>query len=302
MGGNDRIHYLKELDYKQCLSIFARHALGEDNFDAHPCLKEVGEKIVKRCNGLPLVAKVLGGLLRGKHGFEDWKFILNKMLNLQEVKSEILPTLMLSYHHLPSHLKQCFAYCAVFPKDYEFDKEELVLLWMAEGLLREENQLEEIGQRYFLELLSRSFFQQSTKNKLRFVMHDLIHDLAEFVAGRTCYNLDLQDMSEVNKKFEVNFGKVRYLSFCPCLFDISKRFEVLNEMKSLRMFMPTNSVFGGSYLAKTVVLDWIPKLRCLRVLSLESYKIRKLPNSMGDLKYLKYLNFSRTEIKSLPNP
>ncbi|GKV45222.1 hypothetical protein SLEP1_g52330 [Rubroshorea leprosula] len=300
MGGNDRIHYLKELDYKQCLSIFAQHALGEDNFNAHPCLKEVGEEIVKRCNGSPLVAKVLGGLLRGKHGFEDWKFILNKMLNLQEVKSEILPSLMLSYHHLPSHLKQCFAYCAVFPKHYEFDKEELVLLWMAEGLLREENQLEEIGQRYFLELLSRSFFQQSTKNKLRYVMHDLIHDLAEFVAGRTCYNLDLEDMSEVNKKFEVNFGKVRYLSFYPRYCDISKRFEVLNEMKSLRMFIPTNSGFGGSHLAKTVVLDWIPKLRCLRVLSLDGYRIGELPNSMGDLKHLKYLNFSGTEIKSLP--
>ncbi|GKV52182.1 hypothetical protein SLEP1_g58773 [Rubroshorea leprosula] len=154
MGGKDKIHQLKELEFEQCLPILARHALGEENFDAHPSLKEVGEEIVKRCNGLPLVAKVLGGLLCGKPEVEDWRYILNnKMLNLQVGKNRILPPLMLSYHDLPSYLKQCFACCALFPKDYPFKEDELVMLWMAEGLLQqqpgEQNRLEEIGHQYF---------------------------------------------------------------------------------------------------------------------------------------------------------
>ncbi|GKV45207.1 hypothetical protein SLEP1_g52315 [Rubroshorea leprosula] len=304
MGGNDRIHYLKELDYKQCLSIFARHALGEDNFDAHPCLKEVGEEIVKRCNGSPLVAKVLGGLLRRKHGFEDWKFILNKMLNLQEVKSEILPSLMLSYHHLPSHLKQCFSYCAVFPKDYEFDKEELVLLWMAEGLLREENQLEEIGQRYFLELLSRSFFQQSTKNKLRYVMHDLIHDLAEFVAGRTCYNLDLEDMSE-------NFSQLKGELSILDLHNVSHAHDAkkasLDKIDGLDwLLLQWTSEFGNSRNEDKVmeVLSWLKPHLKLKSLSIICYGGKEFPSwiscpSFSNLSYLKLCQCRRST--SLPS-
>ncbi|KAH9783145.1 hypothetical protein KPL71_009192 [Citrus sinensis] len=55
---------LKELSNDDCLSVFSPHSLGEKDFSTHPSLKEIGEKIVKKCNGLPLVAKSLGGLLR----------------------------------------------------------------------------------------------------------------------------------------------------------------------------------------------------------------------------------------------
>ncbi|KAJ9190575.1 hypothetical protein P3X46_001762 [Hevea brasiliensis] len=76
----------------------------------------------------------MGGLLRSKRDVEEWEKVLNnKLWNLSN--DNILPALRLSYHYLPSHLKQCFAFCAIFPKDYHFKKQELVLLWMAEGYL-----------------------------------------------------------------------------------------------------------------------------------------------------------------------
>ncbi|WKA02056.1 hypothetical protein VitviT2T_020295 [Vitis vinifera] len=140
---------LQELSYDDCLSLFTRHALGARNFDAYPHLKEVGEEIVRRCKGLPLAAKALGGMLRNQLNRRAWEDILtSKIWDLPEEKSHILPALKLSYHHLPSHLKRCFAYCSIFPKDYEFDKDELILLWMAEGFLQQtkgENQPEKLG-------------------------------------------------------------------------------------------------------------------------------------------------------------
>ncbi|GLT96359.1 hypothetical protein SLE2022_139850 [Rubroshorea leprosula] len=296
MRGKSKAHHLKLLKDEECLSIFAQCALGADNFNAYPSLKEVGEKIVKKCKGLPLAAKVLGGLLCDELDHSTWEHILrSEIWELQENESSILPALRLSYYYLPLYLKPCFAYCTVFPKDYEFDKNELVLLWMAMGLLPKQNS-EEDGHRYFNELVSRTFFERSSREESRYVMHDLIHDLAQFVVGKTSFNLE--NLWEANKKSEVNFEKVRHLSFNPGEYDISKKFKVLKQMKSLRTFIPIH--WDQCYISNTVVHDWLPKLQCLRALSLQNYFIWKLPDSIGDLKCLKYLNLSGTPIESLP--
>lgn len=97
--------------------VFTQNAFGTSNFDSYPMFKELGEGILKRCKGLPLAAKVLGGLLRFKVNPDEWEAVLNSnMWDLPEEKCDILPTIRLSYLHLPPHLKQCFAYCSIFPK------------------------------------------------------------------------------------------------------------------------------------------------------------------------------------------
>jgi hypothetical protein len=177
---------LKELSNDVCLSILAHHALGTRDINVHLNLKDIGEGIVGRCKGSPLAVKALGGVLRNKMEPGEWKDVLkSKIWDLPEVESEIEPTLMLSYHNLPSHSKRCFMYCSVLRKDYEFKERQLVLLWMAKDLLQprdERKQIEDLGNEYFHNLLSRSFFQQSFKDELRFLMHDLINDLAQRVA------------------------------------------------------------------------------------------------------------------------
>ncbi|KAL3644228.1 hypothetical protein CASFOL_012160 [Castilleja foliolosa] len=184
-------YHMKLLTNNNCLSLLAQHA--RISFDDNPELREVGLGLAKKCKGLPLAAKALGGLLRSKETKEEWVKVLNsKIWDLPE-QNNILPILRLSYHHLPFHLKHLFAYCSIFPKDYEFDKNELVLLWMGEGFLEQPNsrvRKEELGLEYFNELLSRSFFQRLSSSDSRFVMHDLINDVAQFVAGSTCYRLD----------------------------------------------------------------------------------------------------------------
>ncbi|GLT39630.1 hypothetical protein SLA2020_138120 [Shorea laevis] len=298
------VYHLQALSDDACLSLFARHALGASNFDGHQSLKGVGEEIVKKCKGLPLAAKTLGGLLRGKVNYDEWEDMLrSKIWDIPEERGGIIPDLKLSYHHLPSHLKQCFAYCAIFPKDYEFDKNELVLLWMAEGLIgqaTEEKQLWDKGLAYFHDLLSRSFFQRSNSNKTLFVMHDLINDLAQFVAGELCFHIE----DNCGDKLPASITNLRHLSFNRRQYDILKRFEVFDPAKSLRTFIAlpidTSSSTACCYLSNDVLQELVAELRYLRVLCLSGYCMYKLPDSIGHLEHLRYLNLSYTTIKQLP--
>ncbi|KAK3030307.1 hypothetical protein RJ639_039310 [Escallonia herrerae] len=59
-------YHLDKLGNEEICSILAHHARGWQNFNAHPGFKETGEAIAKKCKGLPLAAKSLGGLLRTK--------------------------------------------------------------------------------------------------------------------------------------------------------------------------------------------------------------------------------------------
>ncbi|XP_059653262.1 putative disease resistance RPP13-like protein 1 [Cornus florida] len=297
---------LKKLSDADSQSLFAQYALGRTNFDAHPNLKVIGEKIVKKCEGLPLAAKTLGGLLRTELDEKRWEDILHSEIwELPQEKSNILPALRLSYFHLPAHLKQCFAYCSIFPKDYEFDKDELILLWMAEGLLqlkKGKKWMEDFGEECFDDLLSRSFFQQSSGNEAEFVMHDLVNDLAQFVAGEICFramdNFDGNEQSTISKR-------TRHLSYTRQKYEVFQKFKNLYGVQCLRTFLPLpvykeSRWAGNYYLSNRVLFDLLPKLHGLRVLSLSGYGITELPNSIGNLIHLRYLNLSHTSIQWLP--
>jgi hypothetical protein len=302
MTGTIPTYHLQVLSNGDCLSLFTQHALGANDFSAHPNIQDIGEEIVKRCKGLPLAAKALGGLLRTKQNRDEWNNVLqSKIWNIPEEKSKIVPALMLSYRHLPSHLKRCFAYCSIFPNDYEFEEQQLVLLWMAEGLIQsqeEDKQMEVLGSEYFHDLLSRSFFQQSSMKKSQFVMHDLINDLAQCVAGDTCFRMEDRIGDSNGKRLPKT---ARHSSYLGGKYDCNTKFEAFFEFTCLRTFLPLmlpTSTY--CYLTHSVPLQLLPKLKCLRVLSFHGYSIYELPDSIGDLKHLRYLDLSHTKIRGLP--
>ncbi|KAH9750451.1 putative disease resistance RPP13-like protein 1 [Citrus sinensis] len=294
-------YQLKKLSYNDCLAIFAQHSLGTRDFSSHMSLEEIGRKIVTKCDGLPLAAQTLGGLLRGEHDRREWERVLSsKIWELPEERCRIIPALAVSYYYLPPTLKQCFAYCSLLPKDYEFEEEEIILLWCASGFLDHkevENPSEDLGRDFFKELRSRSFFQQSATDASRFVMHDLINDLARWAAGETYFTLEYT--SEVNKQ-QCFSRNLCHLSYIRGDCDGVQRFEKLYDIQHLRTFLPvmlSNSLDG--YLAPSILTELF-KLQRLRIFSLRGYHISELPDSVGDLRYLRHLNLSRTEIKTLP--
>ena len=155
-------HRLLHLSHAECWSLFAKHAFSTSNPDEYPTFKGISEEIVKKCAGLPLAAKTLGGMLHSKVEAVEWRRILNsKIWDLPNDKSSILPALRLSNFHLPPHLKQCFAYCSIFPKGYEIEKEKLVLLWWQKVFCSSQTiwiQWKRLGMNIFMNYYQGHFF------------------------------------------------------------------------------------------------------------------------------------------------
>ncbi|KDO64026.1 hypothetical protein CISIN_1g038705mg [Citrus sinensis] len=159
--------------------------------------------------------------------------------------------------------------------------------------------MEDLGRKFFRDLHAKSFFQQSSCDTSRFVMHHLINDLAQWAAGDIYFRMG--DVLEDHKRHRFS-ENLRHFSYLRGGYDGLKMFEVLSDAKRLRTFLPlvlSNTWSGKAYLAHSV-LYMLFKLQRLRVLSLRGYSIFHVPSSIGDLKHLQYLDLSETKIKTLP--
>uniref|UniRef100_A0A7N2M0G3 Uncharacterized protein n=1 Tax=Quercus lobata TaxID=97700 RepID=A0A7N2M0G3_QUELO len=285
-------YHLEGLSHKDCVSLFVKLAFKEGVEKQYPNLLDIGNDIVKKCKGNPLAVRTLASLLYSKVDEREWRSMRdNEIWHLKQNEGDILPALRLSYNQLPFHLNQCFAYCSLFPKDYEFSSCLLVQFWMAHGLLQSpdnENQdLEDIGDFYIKELMSRSLFQDVYEDDLfnySFKMHDLVHDLAISIAEGEC---------SVVTKTSTLAAEVSHLSILESGQEVTTQLERLSKVQTI-IFKTKQHM--------SILETCISRFKYLRVLDLENSSFEVLPNSIGSLKHLRYLNLSENRrIKQLPN-
>ncbi|KAM5552049.1 putative disease resistance RPP13-like protein 1 [Rosa sericea] len=294
-------HHLSQLSEQDCWNLFAKHAFRNAKVGAHSQdeMVKLRSEIVKKCNGLPSVAKSLGGVLGFQSNLKDWEMILKSEIWELPGGDMTLQALWLSYYYLPSHLKRCFAYCSIFPKGYQFTKSELVSLWMAEDLLppNKSKTMEQVGDDYFHLLISRSFFQHSGPyNQSLFTMHDLISDLAMFLSGEFSVRLEEGDESLTIVR------KTRHFSYMKSHVT-EEKLEGLYNARYLRTFLsiPQYSRTPDFQMSSEVLCDLLPTLQCLRVLNLSGYDIKELPGSVSSLTHLRQLVLSGSSIQKLPD-
>ncbi|KAL5549578.1 hypothetical protein UlMin_004809 [Ulmus minor] len=284
------MHELKLVSDEDCWGIFKKHVFDDNEAPAE--LEEIGREIVKRCKGLPLAVKSLAGLLRSTSNPEEWREVLNSdiwQLQFQKnLNNKVLPALWLSYQFLPPCLKRCFAYCSIFPKDYQFgesDMKKIIWLWMAEGLLQPETgkKIEEVGEKYLQTLIVRSFFQyssqdESTMEEPKFVMHDIVHDLAMCISSEFSFELgDFDDLHDLTTK-------ARHLSYRKGS-EVSTKMKVLtSRTKNLRtlLALPLSRIYDKPVFEKSFLNELFLKVGgCLRVLSLSESSTKELLSQSG---------------------
>ncbi|XP_039688294.1 putative disease resistance RPP13-like protein 1 [Medicago truncatula] len=301
---SNRIIHLRQLEESDSWSLFVRHAFEGRNMFEYPNLESIGMRIVEKCGGLPLALKTLGILLQRKFSEIKWVKILETDLwHFSEGDSNsIFSILRMSYLSLPSNLKHCFAYCSIFPKGYEFEKDGLIKLWMAQGLLKgiAKNE-EELGNKFFNDLVSISFFQQSAivpfwAGKYYFIMHDLVHDLATSMSGEFCLRIE-------GVKVQYIPQRTRHIWCCLDLEDGDRKLKQIHNIKGLRSLMVEAQGYGDKRfkISTNVQYNLYSRLQYLRMLSFKGCNLSELADEIRNLKLLRYLDLSYTEITSLPD-
>ncbi|XP_030925220.1 putative disease resistance protein RGA4 [Quercus lobata] len=290
-------HALRGLPEEKAWSLFVKVAFENGQLPKNEAFESLGREIMRKCGGVPLAIRTIASLLCTKATENEWRSFKDYELSkiTQEEENVILSTLKLSYNHLPSYLKQCFAYCRLFPKDYKINVTTLINLWVAQGFIKlsdSKQRVEDVGREYFMVLLRRCFFQDVQKNDCDIIlfckMHDLMHDLAALVAG--------MESTMLTSSGEFNGKKVRHVSFD--LEDSSRKLSIFKGMKIRTILIAS----VGGKLGNLICNALVSNLNYLRTLDLSELNLRVVPHSIGELKHLRYLDLSNNEdIEFLPN-
>nr|CAN74365.1 hypothetical protein VITISV_002581 [Vitis vinifera] len=166
--------------------------------------------------------------------------------------------------------------------------------------LDENEHLEDVGDQYFKELLSWSMFQDvkidDNNNIINCKMHDLIHDLAQFIVKSEIFILtnDTNDVKTIPER-------IYHVSILGWIQGMK-----VSKGKSIRtLFIASNS--DDDPCANSMVNTLLLNCKCLRALSLDAVgaQLTELPKSLIKLRRLRrrlrYLYLSRVGFEVLPS-
>ncbi|CAL9000381.1 unnamed protein product [Prunus brigantina] len=303
-GVESHVHKIQPLERRDAWELFSMKAFSSyHNKSCSPELLPLAQKLVEKCEGLPLAIVALSGLMSSKKSLTDWSEVYNSLnwhLTNNSLLEPMKSILLLSFNDLPYRLKQCFLYCSLFPEDEVIINNRLIRLWISEGFVEHVKgvTLEEVANSYVMELIFRNMLQeryrecqQACKERYRECqqackMHDLMREIAMSIAEKEKFSVVL-DGSETMEE-----TGALHLSIQTTNGEIGPR-TGMSRLRSFFVFATGVSSFSFS---KKFPFD----STLLRVLDLEGVPIDRLPDELTYLFNLKYLNLSKTRIKELP--
>ncbi|CAD6270014.1 unnamed protein product [Miscanthus lutarioriparius] len=221
-----QVQYLKldDLDEDDSLMLLKSRLPSQIDSEYFSNLMLIAEQILKKIGGCPLVIIFVASWLGAHMETHDW--ITVSQIGWQHIteKDIIIRSLRLSYDCLSAELQACFRYCSLFPKGYKVSKVELSKMWAASILipfssLKQKNiglhktkhadllSSEVVGEEYFDALVRKSFFihmletePSSGDQKEYYILHNLMHDLAELVSHGECVRVDSGNLHNISYK------------------------------------------------------------------------------------------------------
>ncbi|XP_044418353.1 disease resistance protein RGA5 isoform X1 [Triticum aestivum] len=319
---NGHIYHIRPLGMVHSRPLFHQRLFNSDD-DCHPHLEEVSDKILEKCDDLPLAILVTSGLLANTEKTEHlWNHMADSIgcaLETSDIVERMMKILSLCYFDLHPRVKTCLLYLSMFPKASTIKMKDLIWKWTAEGFFHGEqrNAAHELGERCFNELLNRSLIQPVKIDQYGKVKSCQVHDtVMDFiisksaednfvtVVGVPCPTIDQTQMKV--RRFSLQATEEGYsfpginlvLSHARSLkvFGLLWTIPSLDEFKHLRVVD-----FGGFSNLGDDDLANIGRLFQLRYLNLSWTGVCELPEEIGHLSCLEMLDLTATGVSKLPS-
>ncbi|CAL9238288.1 unnamed protein product [Arabidopsis halleri] len=272
-------------------------------------MEEMAKEMIKHCGGLPLAVKVLGGLLAAKYTLHDWKRLSENIGSHVVIgrtsgnNGSIDHVLSLSFEELPSYLKHCFLYLAIFQEDHMINVSKLSYYWAAEGISEarryDGETIRDVGDSNVEELVRRNMvISKRDDMTLRFEtchLHDMMREICLLKAKEENF-LQIVGASSSSTAYS-NSGTSRRLT----LHNPTTTSHFDRHIKNLKL---RSLVIFWNEFRKEWKLSWLTltRLQLIRVLDLSrvEFEGKKVPCSLGKLIHLRYLSLEKVVVSHLP--
>ncbi|XP_031263513.1 probable disease resistance protein At5g43730 [Pistacia vera] len=289
---------VKCLSFEESFELF-RQCVKEDVLNSHPEIPELAKTVAKECKGLPLALITIGRAMSNRRKPVEWCYAIitlrSQPSEFTDLESHVFRVLRFSYDSLRDDKhKNCFLYCSMFPEDHRIRKDELIELWIAEGILRDHG-LEDAryaGEYIIGSLKNACLLEKAGESDDYVTMHDVLRDMALWLASvKENKILVFENQESIRKRGIATWKETVRISlwggsvilfrktpFCPRLLTFLVRNTAIETFP--------NSFFQSMHAMKVLDLS-------------KNFRLTRLP-AMLEVINLQYLNLSDTNILELP--
>jgi Leucine-rich repeat (LRR) protein len=315
--------HMTPLSKEDSWSLFCVHAFGEPS-NVPGEVEILAHPIAEECQGLPLALKVIGRAMYGKISPElQWEPVLKQLRKsrMQErtVEEELYECLKLGYDVLSEddeRLKDCFLHFAAFPEDHKLTFTDIFCHWVGEGWIPGNGEddpradafslLKKLCERSLIESLQlpeQYVVSQISEYSLVFKIHDVMRDVAFYI---------LKNDSVPSAELLYLYQPGQNLKFLTQ--GLEGTLEQPSKVRRLSLFQNNLECIPDNLYAPDLVclllgknpmhfldssLNSFPKLR---ILDLRNGKFGSLPEEIGELEDLVYLNLSEcSNLQTIPD-
>lgn len=297
---------LTRLNLENTYELFRRRVFGRRGDCPGRYKSRYYQDVFRITRGLPLSVVVLAGVLRSKELPVEWDQVMTQLLAARDQpqcknSNGGRRIMSLAFDDLPHHLKSCFLYFAAMPESVPVNAARLVRLWVAEGFVRPRrgSTMEEVGQGYLKELISRCMVQLVDKDEFgtvtTVVVHDRLHAFAQDEAQEACF-VESHDSTDVLAPATVRRLAVQNTT--------DKHVHLGNALPKLRTIVcdfVNGSTTKPSVCIHSTDLGFLHASKFLRVIDIHGLELKKLPNEIGSMIHIRYLGLQCGQLERLPS-